>query len=62
MKLNNKEMLQCSECEFMEAYDYGKRICYCDHENRTDDMEKLDEGNQADACPEWCPLRERNEK
>jgi len=46
----------------MKAYDYGKRICYCDNENRTDDMGKLDGGNLTDVCPEWCPLRERNEK
>lgn len=56
MKLNNKEVLRCSECKFMKAYDYGKRICYCDHENRTDDMGKLNEKNLTEACAEWCPL------
>lgn len=61
MKLNDKKVLRCSECEFMKAYDYGKSICYCDHSDRIDDMGKLSAGNLAEACPEWCPLAEGNE-
>ena len=31
----------CAVCEFMRMYDYGNKIYYCDHENRTDDMGKF---------------------
>lgn len=48
----------CAECEFMKEYDYGKKICYCDHTDRIDDMGKLDVSNLQKRCPEWCPLRE----
>jgi len=34
----------CAECEFMKVYDYGKKIYYCDHSDRTDDMGKLSAG------------------
>ena len=28
----------CAECEYMKKYDYGKKIYYCDHTDRIDDM------------------------
>ena len=31
----------CAECEYIRMYDYGKRIYYCDHEGRIDDMGKI---------------------
>ena len=50
----------CAECEFMRMYDYGKRIYYCDHEDRIDDMGKLSVGELLKGSPEWCPLNEKN--
>lgn len=47
----------CAECKFMKKYDYGREIYYCDHEDRTDDMGKLDVGELPEISPEWCPLR-----
>ena len=37
MKLNHRTQ-NCVECEFMRMYDYGNKIYYCDHVDRTDDM------------------------
>ena len=53
----DKKTVSCSECENMKMYDYGNRIYYCDHEDRTDEMGKLSVGNVSGICPEWCPLR-----
>ncbi len=50
----------CAECEFMKMYDYGNKIYYCDHEDRTDDIGKLSADHSPEISPEWCPLRERN--
>lgn len=47
----------CSNCEFMKMYDYGKKIYYCDHEDRTDDIEKLSVENPPKTSPVWCPIR-----
>ena len=47
----------CGKSEYIRMYDYGKRIYYCDHEDRIDDMGKLGEGELPDENPEWCPLR-----
>ena len=47
----------CAECEFMRKYDYGKKIYYCDHADRIDDMGKLSVGELPKKNPEWCPLR-----
>lgn len=47
----------CSECDFMEKYDYGNRIYYCDHEDRIDDMGKLSVDELLEGSPEWCPLK-----
>lgn len=49
------KMRNCAECEYMKLYDYGKRIYYCDHEGRADDMGKLSVGCIPDTSPEWCP-------
>ncbi len=49
----------CVECEFMRMYDYGKKIYYCDHEDRIDDMGKLGVGELPEDRPEWCPLRDK---
>lgn len=63
MKMNDKDglhmdgMQNCAECEFMKMYDYGKKIYYCDHENRIDDMGKLSVSGIPRGCPEWCPLK-----
>ena len=58
MELNNRRR-NCSECEFMKMYNYGSRIYYCDHEDRTDDMGKLDVDDPPEISPVWCPLRHK---
>ena len=50
---------QNTECQYMKTYDYGKRIYYCDHANRTDDMGKLGVDELPEGSHEWCPLREK---
>ena len=49
----------CVGCGYIKKYDYGKKIYYCDHEDRTDDMGKLGAGELPEGSPEWCPLREK---
>ena len=50
------KVTNCNQCKYMKAYDYGNKVYYCDHENRTDDMGKL----SVVVSPKWCPLRDRN--
>ena len=52
----------CAECDFMKKYDYGKKIYYCDHTDRIDDMGKLSVNELPDENPEWCPLRKNKQK
>ncbi len=59
MEQRNDGTQNCDGCEFMMTYDYGKKIHYCDHVDRTDDMGKLGVGELPDGRPEWCPLREK---
>lgn len=54
----NKEK-NCVKCGFKKKYDYGKKIYYCDNENRMDEMGKLGVENLPETSPEWCPLREK---
>lgn len=56
-RLHMDRIVSCSECEFMKMYDYGNRIYYCDHEDRTDEMGKLGVGDVLGICPVWCPLK-----
>lgn len=49
----------CNGCRFAKIYDYGKKICYCDHVDRIDDMGKLSMGEPPEISPMWCPLREK---
>ena len=58
MELMNKEP-NCAECEFMKKYDYGKKIYYCDHTGRIDDMGKLGADKLPKTSPVWCPLKEK---
>ena len=58
MKLMNKEP-NCAECKFMKMYDYSKKIYYCDHTDRIDDMGKLGVGELPEDRPEWCPVKEK---
>lgn len=51
----------CAECEYMKLYDYGKRIYYCDHESRADEMGKLSIGSMPGTSPEWCPKQMEGE-
>ena len=53
-------MQNCAECKIMKKYDYGKKIYYCDHENRTDDIGKLSAEELPETSPVWCPLREKS--
>ena len=50
----------CAECNFMKKYDYSKKIYYCDHADRIDDMGKLGVEDLPEGNPEWCPLRENS--
>lgn len=61
MELMNKEP-NCAECEFMKKYDYGKKIYYCDHTDRIDDMGKLGVEDLPEGSPEWCPGRDKKSK
>ena len=56
-RLHMDKKVNCSKCEFMKMYDYGNRIYYCDHEDRTDEIGKLSVDDIPRVCPEWCPLR-----
>lgn len=47
----------CAECEYMKKFDYGKKIYYCEHEDRIDDMGKLSVGDLPEGSTEWCPLK-----
>lgn len=49
----------CAECNFMKKYDYSKKIYYCDHTDRIDDMGKLSVNELPEDRPEWCPLRDK---
>ncbi len=60
MEMRNDRAQNCAECEFARMYDFGSRIYYCDHANRTDDMGKLGVDGLAGGRPEWCPLREKD--
>ena len=59
MGLRSDRAHNCAECQYMKTYDYGNRIHYCDHEERTDDMGKVGVGDLPKTRPEWCPLREK---
>lgn len=60
MAKRNDGAQDCAECEFMRMYDYGKKIYYCDHEDRIDDIGKLGVGKLPETSPGWCPLREKD--
>lgn len=49
----------CAECEYIRVYDYGKRIYYCNNEDKTDDMGKIGVNDIPEESPKWCPLRNR---
>ncbi|NDO51839.1 hypothetical protein FMM75_21475 [Lachnospiraceae bacterium MD335] len=51
----------CAECDFMKKYEYDKKIYYCNHTDRIDDMGKLGADHLPKTSPVWCPLR-NNEK
>jgi hypothetical protein len=46
----------------MKKYDYGKKIYYCDHTDRIDDMGKLGVEDLPEGSPEWCPGRDKKSK
>ena len=54
------KVTNCNQCKYMKAYDYGKKIYYCDHKDRTNDMGKLSVEKLPVVCPEWCPLQNKN--
>jgi len=55
--MNGKQ--NCAECEFMKMYNYGKKIYYCNHTDRIDDMGKLGVGELPERSPKWCPVKEK---
>lgn len=58
MSQQEKDRAQnCAECKFARMYDYGNKIYYCDHADRTDDMGKLGVNELPKKTPEWCPLK-----
>lgn len=57
--MNNCERLHCRECGFTKMYDYGNKIYYCDHEDRSDDMGKIGVEHLPETSPVWCPLRKK---
>lgn len=59
---NKNKISNCDKCEFLRMYDYGCRIYYCDHEDRTDDMGKLSVDYLPETSPEWCPKREKERR
>lgn len=60
-RLHMDKIVSCRECEYMKMYDYGQKIYYCDHEDRTDEIGKLGVGDKPSGCPKWCPLRNNND-
>ena len=58
MGLGNDRTHNCAECQYMKEYDYGKRIYYCDHIDRIDEIGKVGAESLPNTSPEWCPLRE----
>ncbi len=61
-RLHMDNTVSCSECKFMKEYDYGQKVYYCDHEDRTDEMGKLGTENLLTTSPMWCPMRENADK
>lgn len=61
MEMRNDGAQNCVGCGLARMYDYGSRIYYCDHEDRTDDIGKLGVGELPKESPEWCALRERGD-
>ena len=62
LHMNQQEMNkvpECNGCKFARTYNYGKKIYYCDNEDRTDDMGKLGVNDSPEISPIWCPLREQ---
>lgn len=59
MGLNDNIIHNCTECDYMKKYDYGKKIYFCDHVDRIDDMGKLSVNELPKRSPEWCPLKEK---
>lgn len=56
------DKINCSNCEFAKTYDCGRRIVYCDNEDREDDMGKLGMNELLNRSPEWCPLKPEGNK
>lgn len=56
-RLHPDKEIGCSRCGFMREYGYGRKIYYCDHGNRIDDMGKIGVGGLPGTVPEWCPLK-----
>jgi len=47
----------CTNCKFMQMYNYRKKMYYCDNSDRIDDMGKLGTEIPPETSPEWCPVR-----
>lgn len=56
-RLHMDRVLNCRECEYMKEYNYGQKVYYCDHKDRTDEMGKLGVSDIPRECPVWCPLK-----
>ena len=55
-------MNECAECQYMRMFNYGKRIYYCDHEDRDNGMGKLRVEELPKENLEWCPFRNESDK
>ena len=51
------DVLNCVGCGYMKKYDYGKKMYYCDHLDRIDDMGKLGGELQLFPADRQCALR-----
>lgn len=47
--------MRCKDCKYLKCYAINKRMYYCDHKGRTDEMGKLGEDHLPDKSPVWCP-------
>ncbi len=45
-----------AECKFMRMYDYTYRIYDCDHEDRIDDMGRLNVDHLLQTEPKWMTI------
>lgn len=48
---------KCAECKYVKCYDYVYKNYYCDHEDRPEDIGRINGKYLPETSPEWCPER-----